>query len=142
MSPLISSDEGRYQSAIERNTSMIRTGIRLLLSGIFIIGGWGAFSNPGKRPEKVAAAGIPQPEKAVVMNGAVMIFAGILLSLGIAPRLASAILIGSMIPTTIVGHPFWKDEPGQARENNTIQFLKNLGLIGGLLMVLTEKVTE
>ena len=42
----------------------------------------------------------------------------------------------------IVGHPFWKDEPGSAREHNAIQFLKNLGLIGGLLMVLTEKVTE
>lgn len=121
---------------------MIRTVIRLLLSGIFIIGGWGAFSNPGKRPEKVAAAGIPQPEKAVVLNGAIMVLAGILLSLGISPRVASAILIGSLIPTTIVGHPFWKDEPGPARDNNAIQFLKNLGLIGGLLMVLTERVAE
>ena len=121
---------------------MLRTGIRLLLSGIFIIGGWGAFSNPGKRPEKVAAAGIPKPEQAVVLNGATMIVAGFLLSLGIAPRVAATLLIGSMIPTTIVGHPFWKDDPGPARENNVIQFLKNLGLIGGLLMILTEKVPE
>ncbi len=118
---------------------MIRTGIRLLLSGIFIIGGWGAFSNPGGRPKKVAAAGIPQAERAVMLNGAVMILAGLLLSLGIAPRLAAALLIGSMIPTTIVGHPFWKEEPGPERENHLIQFLKNLGLISGLLMVLTCK---
>ncbi len=118
---------------------MIRTGIRLLLSGIFISGGWGAFSNPGGRPKKVAAAGIPQPERAVVLNGAVMILAGFLLSLGIAPKLAAALLLASMIPTTIVGHPFWKEEPGPERENHVIQFLKNLGLMSGLLMVLTEK---
>lgn len=118
---------------------MIRTGIYLLLSGIFIIGGWGTFSNPGGRPKKVAAAGIPQPERAVVLNGAIMILAGILLGLGIAPKIAATLLIGCMIPTTIVGHSFWKEEPGPGRENHVIQFLKNLGLIGGLLMVLAEK---
>jgi putative oxidoreductase len=121
---------------------MIRTITRLLLSGIFIIGGWGAFSKPGGRPQKVAAAGLPKPEEAVVLNGALMVVAGLLLGSGATPRLASALLIGSLIPTTMVGHPFWKDEPGPARENNKIQVLKNLGLISGLLMVLTEKGKE
>ena len=116
---------------------MKRTGIRLLLSGIIIYGGWGAFSNPGGRPKLVAAAGIPRPEQAVVLNGAVMIVAGLLL--GIAPRIAAALLIGSLIPTTLVGHPFWKEEPGPEREKQMLQFLKNLGLISGLLMVLTDK---
>jgi len=118
---------------------MRRTGIQLLLSGIFIYGGWGAFSKPGGRPKLVAAAGIPEPERAVVLNGAVMIFAGFLLGLGIAPRIAAALLIGSLIPTTLVGHPFWKEEPGPEREKQMLQFLKNLGLISGLVMVLTEK---
>lgn len=120
---------------------MRRTGMQLLLSGIFIYGGWGAFSNPGGRPKMVAAAGIPRPEQAVVLNGALMIVAGLLLGLGIAPRLAAALLIGSLVPTTLVGHPFWKEAPGPEREKQLLQFLKNLGLIGGLLMVLTEKDT-
>ncbi|HEV7234759.1 MAG TPA: DoxX family protein [Ktedonobacteraceae bacterium] len=118
---------------------MRRTGIRLLLSGIFIYGGWGAFSKPGGRPKLVAAAGIPRPEQAVVLNGALMILAGLLLSLGIMPKLAAALLIGSLVPTTLVGHPFWKEESGPEREKQMLQFLKNLGLISGLLMVLTEK---
>ena len=80
-----------------------------------------------------------RPEQAVVLNGALMILAGLLLSLGIAPRLAAALLIGSLVPTTLVGHPFWKEEPGPEREKQMIQFLKNFGLISGLLMVLTEK---
>ena len=118
---------------------MIRTVTHLLLSGIYIINGWGAFSKPGGRPKLVAAAGIPQPERAVILNAAVMILAGLLLSLGISPRLAAALLLGSMIPTTIVGHPFWKEEPGPQRQNQETQFLKNLSMIGGLLMVLMEK---
>jgi putative oxidoreductase len=87
----------------------------------------------------VAAAGIPRPEQAVVLNGALMILAGLLLGLGIAPRIAAALLIGSLVPTTIVGHAFWKEEPGPEREKQLLQFLKNLGLIGGLLMVVSEK---
>jgi putative oxidoreductase len=118
---------------------MRRTGIQLLLSGIFIYGGWGAFSHPGGRPKMVAAAGIPRPEQAVVLNGALMIVAGLLLGLGIAPRIAAALLIGSLVPTTLVGHPFWKEEPGPERSKQLLQFLKNLGLISGLLMVLSEK---
>ncbi|MDQ6659452.1 MAG: DoxX family membrane protein [Chloroflexota bacterium] len=113
--------------------------MHVLLSGIFIYGGWGAFSKPGGRPKLVAAAGIPQPEQAVVLNGALMILAGLLLGLGIAPRIAAALLIGSLVPTTLVGHPFWKEEPGPEREKQLLQFLKNLGLISGLLMVLSEK---
>lgn len=118
---------------------MIRAVTRVLLSGIFVVGGWGAFSKPGGRPKKVADAGIPQPELAVAVNGTVMVLAGLLLGLSILPRIAAALLIGSLIPTTIVGHAFWKEPPGPARENHSIQFLKNLGLIGGLLLVLADK---
>jgi uncharacterized membrane protein YphA (DoxX/SURF4 family) len=118
---------------------MIQAVTRLLLSGIFIYGGWGAFSKPGGRPKMVEATGIPRPEQAVVLNGALMILAGLLLSLGIAPRLVVALLIGSLVPTTIVGHAFWKEEPGPEREKQMLQFLKNLGLISGLLMILTAK---
>ncbi len=118
---------------------MIRKVTYLLFSGIYIINGWGAFSDPGKRPDLVAAAGIPYPKQAVVLNAAVMIFAGLLLGLGIKPRFAAALLLGSMIPTTIVGHPFWKEEPGLQRQNQQTQFLKNLSMIAGLLMVLTER---
>ena len=71
---------------------MVRTGIRLLLVGIFIVGGWGAMSNPGGRPRKVEAAGIPYPEQAVVLNGALMVPEGsffVWVSLPGSPRVFS-----------------------------------------------------
>jgi uncharacterized membrane protein YphA (DoxX/SURF4 family) len=111
----------------------------LLLSGIFIAGGAQAFMEPGRRVDKVADAGIPGPKQAVELNGAAMVIGGALLAADIAPKLAAIILIGSLVPTTLVGHAFWKEDNAVGRKNQSTQFFKNLGLLGGLLLVLTEK---
>ena len=118
---------------------MFRLLSQLLLAGIFIKGGADAFLEPGGRPDKVAEAGLPNPRVAVELNGAAMVVGGAMLALNIAPRLAAAALIGSLVPTTIVGHAFWKEEQEGARNAQFLQFLKNLGLIGGLLLLLTQK---
>jgi putative oxidoreductase len=61
-----------------------------------------------------------------------------MLALDVAPRLAAAILIACIVPTTVVGHAFWQAE-GPTRQSQEIHFAKNLGLLGGLLLVLAEK---
>ena len=43
-------------------------------------------------------------------------------------------LAGTLVPTTAVGHPFWNESDPASRQNQTIHFLKNVSLIGGLLM--------
>lgn len=111
----------------------------MLLSGIFIGGGADAFLKPGYRVNKVENTGIPEPEQAVVLNGAAMMIGGTALALNIAPKAAAALLLGTLIPTTIVGHAFWKETDANARKMQQTQFLKNLGLMGGLLLVLFEK---
>ncbi|HEX7734877.1 MAG TPA: DoxX family protein [Ktedonobacteraceae bacterium] len=112
---------------------------QMLLAGIFIKGGYDAFSQPGGRVEIVAAAGLPNPKAAVELNGAAMVVGGSMLALDIAPRLAAAGLIASLVPTTVVGHAFWKAGDEAARKAHLTQFLKNIGIVGGLLLVLTEK---
>jgi len=111
----------------------------MLLSAIFIAGGAEAFLKPGGRAVKVANAGIPEAEKAVELNAATMVIAGTALAFGFMPKVAATVLIGSLVPTTIVGHAFWKETDAANRKNQQTQFLKNLGLIGGLLLVLLEK---
>ena len=117
---------------------MIRSLSHMLMSGIFIAGGADAFANPGGRANKVADAGIPAPEQAVELNGAAMVLGGVLLGLGIMPKVAATILLGTLLPTTVVGHAFWKEESEAARKGQLTQFFKNLGLIGALLEVLAE----
>src|SRR5215469_7037273 len=111
----------------------------LLLTGIFILGGAQAVMEPRGRVNKVAGAGLPQPKLSVELNGAAMVIGGALLGTGVAPKLAATILLGALVPTTLVGHAFWREEAAATRAGQQTQFLKNLGLIGGLLLVLAEK---
>ncbi|MDB5078440.1 MAG: hypothetical protein JWP00_364 [Chloroflexi bacterium] len=112
---------------------------RLSLSGIFITSGYSAYAEPGGRPKALPKVGLPESQELVKLNGAAMAGAGVMLGLGIFPKLAALILIGSLIPTTLAGHAFWNETDPKARTTQQVQFFKNLGLLGGLLMVLTDK---
>jgi uncharacterized membrane protein YphA (DoxX/SURF4 family) len=118
---------------------------RPLLAGMFIYGGLDAFKNPsGKTPraEKVAptiadVVGIDaDTEQLVQLNGAVQVAAGITLALGILPRVSALLLAVSLVPTTLAGHRFWEEEDEAARAQQTVQFLKNAAMMGGLLLIL------
>jgi putative oxidoreductase len=118
-----------------------------MLAGIFVYGGLEAFRDPkskARRAETVApkiadAAGVDADTVQLVrVNGAVQVGAGIALALGVLPRLAALTLAGSLVPTTLAGHRFWEEEDPAARAQQTTHFLKNAGLLGGLLMVVSE----
>lgn len=110
---------------------------RAALAGIFVSGGLDTIRNPGPRAKLVAEAGLPQPELLTRAQGAVMAGAGGLLALGLLPRTAALALLAALVPTTIVGHPFWQ-RSGADRRQQRLHFLKNLAAMGGLLLVLSE----
>ena len=112
---------------------------RALMAGIFIHGGWNAFKEPAKRAKQAEALGLPKPERMVQANGLAMAAGGAALALGIVPRAAAAGLIASLVPTTLAGHRFWEEEDPQARRMQLTQFLKNLGLMGGLVLLISRE---
>jgi len=109
------------------------------LGVMFVKLGADAARSPGPRVEKAAALGLPlDAELAVRANGAAMVLGGAALILNKLPRLAALGLVGSMVPTTLAGHPFWELE-GAERKAQEIQFYKNLALTGGLLALATRR---
>jgi len=112
---------------------------RLLMSGMFVSGGWDAFKAPAQRASKAAAIGIPFPDLATRANGAAMLVCGLALGAGVAVQPAAAVLAMSLVPTTIAGHAFWKEEDPKARAGQRIHFLKNLAMLGGLLVLLSKR---
>jgi hypothetical protein len=40
-----------------------------------------------------------------------------------------------MVPTTVAGHPFWEIDDPVKRSQQRVQFLKNTGIFGGLLVL-------
>jgi putative oxidoreductase len=117
---------------------------RPLLASIFIVGGWDDLWNPEGKAKKAEAVSQPigesvgvdqlDPKTLVRFNGAVQIGGGVLLAVGKYRRLAAMALIGSIIPTTYAGHRFWEESDPTTRSQQKMHFLKNLGLLGGLIL--------
>lgn len=113
---------------------IVRLLARILLAPIFLYGGWDTLRHPEGRVKLAEAAGTPYADLAVRANAALMIAGGALLVLGVLPRLSAALLAASLVPTSLAGHPFWKKE-GPERKQQATQFLKNSATIGGLLLL-------
>jgi uncharacterized membrane protein YphA (DoxX/SURF4 family) len=121
---------------------------RPLLSAIFVSGGLDALQHPESKVKLAEPVALPiaqqvpilpeDPVKLVQINGAVQVVAGSLLALGKFRRLAALALIGSIIPTTYAGHRFWEEEDEATRAQQRIHFLKNLGLLGGLILAAVD----
>ncbi|HEX4161046.1 MAG TPA: DoxX family membrane protein [Acidimicrobiales bacterium] len=123
-----------------------------LLASIFISGGFDAAMNPEgkvKKAEKVTGpiaqrvTALPDDTETLVrLNGVTQVIAGTALSLGLLRRLSAVVLIGTLVPTTLAGHRFWEELDEDARNMQITQFAKNLGLLGGLLLVATERTSR
>lgn len=123
--------------------SLLRATARPLIAGIFLYGGYDAFRNAETkvpRAEKVApklAAPLGLPDDTVQLvrlNAAVQLGAGTALALGWFPRLAALALAGSLVPTTVAGHPFWEETEPASKHLQRLQFFKNTAILGGLLL--------
>ena len=118
--------------------SMFRSLSHKMLAAMFISGGANNFLGPERVAPKVANAGVVPARSATALQGALMLIGGTLLALDIMPKLSALLLAGTLVPTTLVGHPFWKEESPANRANQQIQFFKNLAMFGGLLEVVFE----
>jgi putative oxidoreductase len=128
---------------------VLRAVARPLLASIFVLQGYDTLRHPDKyaaEAEPVVrpiAERVPvlsgKPEQAVRINGAVQLVAGSLLALGRFPRLSALAIAATLVPTTLAGHRFWETPPGEegaaeARAQQQVHFLKNLSMLGGLLI--------
>jgi putative oxidoreductase len=119
-----------------------------MMAAIFIIQGIDSLLHPDvKAPaaEKVVrplAERVPvvpdQVEQSVRLNGAVQVVAGSMLAIGKFPRLSAAALAASLVPTTAAGHRFWESDDKLERAQQKIHFLKNLSMLGGLLIAVGD----
>jgi uncharacterized membrane protein YphA (DoxX/SURF4 family) len=117
---------------------------RPLLASIFVVGGWDALWNPAGKAKRVEVVSEPLAEKTGVddlnaemlvrVNGAIQIGGGFLLASGRFRRIGALALIGSIIPTTYAGHRFWDEADPTTRTQQKMHFLKNVGLLGGLIL--------
>ncbi len=118
-----------------------------MLAAMFVSGGLEQLRRPQTKvmqAEKVAEPiaerlHLPEDAKTLVrINGAVQLGAASLLALGRMPRLSAAALAASLVPTTLAGHRFWEEYEPQRRSAQRTMFLKNVSMLGGLVLAATD----
>ncbi len=102
---------------------------RIFLSVIFIKSGVDKLLDPESTRQTMESAGIPFSGILLVPTIIVLIAGGLSVLVGYWARYGALLLVGFLIPATLIFHTDFSQGLQQ------IQFLKNLGLMGGLLMV-------
>jgi putative oxidoreductase len=77
----------------------------------------------------------PFPKLLVPLSGLVIVAAALALAAGAWADVAALVLVAFLLVTSYYMHPFWKEADPQAKMGQQVHFLKNLGLVGGLLVL-------
>jgi len=122
-----------------------------MMSALFVVSGAKAVMDPdrlagtavgvtdrlGPRLARLHPALPSDAASLVRVNGALQVTGGLLLNTALH-RPAAMLLAGTMVPTTLTGHPFWRLEDPAQRAAQRTQFLKNLSVLGGLLLAAAD----
>src|SRR5689334_22298742 len=104
--------------------TLVRTVARTMMAAMFVRSGYQSMRHPERLAERAKPVtdriaptieaihpSLPtDPETLVRLNGAAHFVGGLMLATGVGSRPAAAMLAGSLIPTTVAGHPFWTAE--------------------------------
>src|SRR4051812_33764102 len=78
---------------------------------------------------------VPMPKVAVIVTGLLLIVGGLGVLFNIYMGVAILLLVIFLIPTSIMMHGFWNVENPGERASMKIAFLKNMAILGALLLV-------
>jgi putative oxidoreductase len=106
---------------------------RLLLATLFIVSGIWKITHFATTTAYFNRIGMPVAEAMAVIAILVELGGGILFAIGWRRRWVAWFLAGFVVVATAMGHRFWEADPSRffGEMNN---FLKNLAIIGGLLI--------
>lgn len=107
---------------------------RVALVAIFIISGAQKLMGLEGTAGYIASKGLPMPMIAAIVAGLVEVIGGLMIAIGFKARIAALGLAVFTLVATVLFHDFWNME-GQAQSMNIIAAMKNMSIIGGLLVV-------
>jgi putative oxidoreductase len=107
-------------------------GVLFFVSGIYKIMGFSQVAG------WMAGAGLPAASVLLVATIVIEVGGGLMLITGWKARYAAFVVALFLIPTTLVFHAFWSADAANF-QNLLTQFLKNLAIFGGLMLVIERE---
>lgn len=108
---------------------------RILIAVIFLYEAYDSIFYFGATKEVMDDYGLVWQQD-LLLGGAIffLILGGLLILLGYRSAFGAILLLLYWIPVTFIVHSFWND-PVQFRREEAMEFMKNIAIIGGLLMI-------
>ena len=106
---------------------------RVLMSVIFLLSGWMKIAHWSMMVGMLGSK-IPAPQLMLGLAVFAELAGGLSLLLGFLGRVGALGLFIYLIPTTLIFHNFWSADTAHQQEQ-MINFLKNLAIMGGLLVI-------
>jgi putative oxidoreductase len=107
---------------------------RVLFSLIFIAASLGHFAS--KTISYAASQGVPLASLLVPLSGIIALAGGLSIALGYKTRWGAGLIVLFLIPVTLMMHRFWGLSDPMMAEIQQVNFMKNVGLLGGALLIL------
>ncbi len=107
---------------------------RILLSAIFIFSGFSKVFAFRFFAGMLAGKGFPLATLAMAIAIFIEVVGGLAILTGFEAKVTGWIVFLYLIPTTLLFHNFWTMQ-GMARMDNQVHFMKNLAIMGGLLLL-------
>jgi len=106
---------------------------RVFFSAIFIVSA--AFHFSPAAIDYATSKGVPLANLAVPFAGVLAFLGGVSILLGYHARIGAALLIAFLVPVTLMMHNFWALEDPQEAMVQQAMFMKNLAMLGGVLLI-------
>ena len=108
---------------------------RVLLTVVFLVSGFGKIGGFEGLVGAIASKGLPMPQVFAAATIVIEIGASLMLVFGWKARWAAFLLAAFTAIVSFFFHNFWAVPPAQ-KMMEQIQFMKNLAIVGGLLLVM------
>jgi len=107
---------------------------RIFLAALFLPSGISKLSNLSGFTGFLAGKGVLLPQVLAPIAAATEVVGPLLLIVGLFPRATAIWMAGFTVVATMISHMFWTFPDAAAQAAQQTQFLKNVGIIGGLLI--------
>ncbi|MBB5408362.1 MULTISPECIES: DoxX family protein [Paraburkholderia] len=107
---------------------------RILLMVLFVMFGWSKLTGFAGTVAYMTSTGAPVPAFSAVIAVVMELVVGVALLVGFFTRPLALLLAVYTLGTAIIGHHYW-NMTGAMQYDNMIHFYKNIGIIGGLLLL-------
>lgn len=122
----------RYLS-LERNDSLLLVA-RVLLMILFVMFGWQKLIGFSGTVAYMTSTGAPAPTLSAIIAVVMEFVVGIAIIVGFFTRPLALLLALYTLGTALIGHHYWTMQ-GMERYANTINFYKNISIMGGLILL-------